>query len=162
MRASARAWGGGLGGGEDDLSGHLLLQDLRIPHTPSRALPSIDSSHASPFRSRQNGATGLIAAAQNGHEAMVRLLLEHKADPSAADQVRIQSSASLFASLLLNSNLCISVSVCVWVCGSAWVYVFLCLCLCVVFKYLFELMVMQNGVTSLIADQNEVVGKLLL
>ena len=37
---------------------------------------------------RQDGATGLIAAAQRGNEAIVRLLLGRKADPSAADQVQ--------------------------------------------------------------------------
>ena len=37
---------------------------------------------------RQNGATGLITAAERGHEAIVRLLLERKADPNAADQVQ--------------------------------------------------------------------------
>ena len=36
----------------------------------------------------QDGATSLIAAAQSGREAMVRLLLERKADPSATTQVR--------------------------------------------------------------------------
>jgi len=34
-----------------------------------------------------DGATSLIAAAQSGREAVVRLLLEHKADPSAAMQM---------------------------------------------------------------------------
>ena len=31
--------------------------------------------------------TGLIVAARDGHEAVVRLLLEHKADVVAVDQV---------------------------------------------------------------------------
>ncbi len=39
------------------------------------------------MRAAQKGATGLLAAAQHGHEAVVRLLLEHKADPSAVNQV---------------------------------------------------------------------------
>ena len=37
---------------------------------------------------RQDGGTSLVAAAQSGREAMVRQLLESKADPSAADQVQ--------------------------------------------------------------------------
>jgi ankyrin repeat protein len=35
----------------------------------------------------QDGGTALIAAAQNGHGAVVRLLLEHKASVDAPDQV---------------------------------------------------------------------------
>jgi hypothetical protein len=35
----------------------------------------------------QVGWTGLILAAQSGHEAVVRLLIEHKAEVNAAKQV---------------------------------------------------------------------------
>jgi ankyrin repeat protein len=35
----------------------------------------------------QNGSTGLIIAAQNGHEAVVRLLIERKAEVNAAETV---------------------------------------------------------------------------
>ena len=35
----------------------------------------------------QDGTTGLYMAAQEGHEAVVRLLLEHRADANAATQV---------------------------------------------------------------------------
>ena len=35
----------------------------------------------------QDGQTGLILAAQNGHEEVVRLLLEHGAEAKAADKV---------------------------------------------------------------------------
>jgi hypothetical protein len=38
----------------------------------------------------QKESTAFVAAAQYGHEAVVRLLLEHKADPGVADQVHIQ------------------------------------------------------------------------
>ena len=43
----------------------------------------------------QDGATSLIAAAQTGREAMVRLLLERKADPSATTQVQATPCAAL-------------------------------------------------------------------
>jgi hypothetical protein len=35
----------------------------------------------------QTRATSLIRAVQNGHDAVVRLLLAHKADPSGVEQV---------------------------------------------------------------------------
>jgi hypothetical protein len=38
----------------------------------------------------QKGSSGLGGAALAGHEGVVRLLLEHKADPSAAAQVLIK------------------------------------------------------------------------
>ncbi len=41
-------------------------------------------------RCRQDGATGLVLAAQEGHEPVVRLLLRHKADPAVATQVPVQ------------------------------------------------------------------------
>ena len=59
------------------------------PHPPS--LPHL--SHTRPLsrpslaRPSQDGATGLIVAAQNGHTAVVRLLLEHKAEVNAIDKV---------------------------------------------------------------------------
>jgi hypothetical protein len=37
---------------------------------------------------RQDGATGLSMASQNGHPEVVRLLLGIKADPSLADEVQ--------------------------------------------------------------------------
>ena len=43
----------------------------------------------------QDGDTSLIAAAQTGREAMVRLLLERKADPSATTQVQATPCAAL-------------------------------------------------------------------
>ena len=42
--------------------------------------------------SRQSGRTGLIAASEKGHEAVVRLLIEHKARVNAADQVHLVSN----------------------------------------------------------------------
>ena len=50
---------------------------------------AISESPARPMRrGRQNGRTGLIQAAQNGHRDVIRLLLEHAADVKAADTVR--------------------------------------------------------------------------
>jgi ankyrin repeat protein len=43
------------------------------------------------LRSRQNGATALNAAAERGHDAVVRLLLKHEARVDAAVQVQAQS-----------------------------------------------------------------------
>ncbi len=51
------------------------------PLACSRALSS------SPCRLWQDGGTGLFMAALDGHEAVVRLLLEHKASVDAAAQV---------------------------------------------------------------------------
>ena len=45
------------------------------------------------LRHSQIGRTGSIMAAWNGHEAVVRLLLEHKADVNAADEVRSERPA---------------------------------------------------------------------
>jgi hypothetical protein len=42
--------------------------------------------------SMQDGTTSLIAAVQSGHDTMVQLLLEHKADPRVADQVPLSES----------------------------------------------------------------------
>ena len=50
----------------------------------------------------QKGATGLLAAAQHGHEAVVRLLLEHKADPSAVNQVCVLSHNDCHILLISN------------------------------------------------------------
>ena len=66
--------------------------------TESRADPGTDCCFASPW---QSGFTGLIQAAQNGHEAVVRLLIEHKAKVDAKSQVSpLRFSQSLPLSLL--------------------------------------------------------------
>ena len=66
---------------------------MRMPRVSTSGLllrPVTQPPHPGPRPPRplwQDGATPLIAAAQNGHEAVVRLLLEHKASVDAADQV---------------------------------------------------------------------------
>ncbi len=44
-----------------------------------------------PFR--QNGVTGLDVAANNNHLEVVRLLLDRRADPNAANKVRRHTAA---------------------------------------------------------------------
>ena len=47
------------------------------PPPPHRTLPS----RSPPLRARQDGRTGLVQAAQEGHVEVARLLVEHKAAP---------------------------------------------------------------------------------
>ena len=56
------------------------------PRSPVLA-SRLASSVLSPARVRQDGWTGLIMAAQNGHAEAMRLLVEGKADINAADKV---------------------------------------------------------------------------
>jgi hypothetical protein len=56
-------------------------------------LPRAQHTHDTRTRThalRQDGSTGLILAAQNGHEATVRLLLERGAEVDQADQVFVK------------------------------------------------------------------------
>ena len=72
---------------------HTRLQHSdALPHTAFppvnfRSVVYTDLQHLRPMILVQKGATGLVVAAQNRHTAVVQLLLEHKADPSAYDQV---------------------------------------------------------------------------
>ncbi len=51
----------------------------------------------------QDGQTGLILASQNGHEGVVRLLLEH--DVKAADKVPGEGGVEMYACMhLLRAN----------------------------------------------------------
>ncbi len=59
---------------------------LRLRPAPAPRDPAPASRPSSP-RLWQDGGTGLFMAAQNGHEAVVRRLLEHKASVDAVDQV---------------------------------------------------------------------------
>ncbi len=67
---------------------------VRWPHTPAPLTPlvvlTLPPLHANPW---QDGATGLITAAYSGQAAVVRLLIEHKAEVDAKSQVHLAARA---------------------------------------------------------------------
>ncbi len=65
----------------------------------SRSISSICTPHPSP----QDGCTGLYMAAQKGHLASVRLLLDARADVNRPGAVRFPPPLSLLAGMRLTS-----------------------------------------------------------
>ena len=62
----------------------LRMSARSLPVLCPRTLAPLASYAAAAL---QRGYTGLMLAAESGHEAVVRLLLEHKAEVDAADEV---------------------------------------------------------------------------
>ena len=75
--------------------GHTGLSTQCIANGLTRILPLPLSGPT------QKGSTGLGGAALGGHEGVVRLLLEHKADPSGADQVCIKPESTYCNSVMV-------------------------------------------------------------
>ncbi len=60
----------------------------KLHSAPRHPAPSQSRPHPRhPAAPRQDGFTGLMLASAAGHEAVARLLIEHKAEVDAADKV---------------------------------------------------------------------------
>jgi hypothetical protein len=87
-RQRGKKEGGRKGGRERERGTDKGRETWRSSSPRSPVLASrLTSPVLSPARVRQNGWTGLIMAAQNGHAEAMRLLVEGKADINAADKV---------------------------------------------------------------------------